>query len=149
MAYLETKVHVVFVHGQHWSLPWARRTNSPRLSPIYFMSMLLLYSHLRLRLPSVPLTSGFPAKFLHAFITSTLPATCPANRSLFHLFSVYYLFSLCAGLLDAVSRSTASKEYLKCLPAVLRNYGIQITIAQLQQCTHLHFHICNKRTSLF
>jgi hypothetical protein len=47
------------------------------------------------------------------------------------------------GWLDAASRSTATKECLICLAAVLSNYGIHMIITQLQQCTDLHFHMRN------
>jgi hypothetical protein len=53
------------------------------------------------------------------------------------------------GWLDAGSLSTACKEYLKRLPALLLNYGIHMTITQLQQCTRLHIsNTDTRRTAL-
>jgi hypothetical protein len=53
------------------------------------------------------------------------------------------------GWLDAGSLSTACKEYLKRLAALLLNYGIHMTITQLQQCTHLHIsNTDTRRTTL-
>jgi hypothetical protein len=46
--------------------------------------------------------------------------------------------------LDASSRSTASKEWLKCLLAVSCNYGVHAANTHLQQCNNLHVHIYNR-----
>ena len=59
------------------SYPYAE--SSPCLHPIYWRSILILSSHLRLGLPSDLLLSGLPTTFLYAPVLSPILATCPAH----------------------------------------------------------------------
>jgi hypothetical protein len=64
----------VFTGALHWSLSRARSIIPSH--PIYLKAILILSTHLRLGFPSGPSPSGFPTNILHAFLFSTIRATC-------------------------------------------------------------------------
>jgi hypothetical protein len=80
---------------RHLSLSWASPIQSiyPHLSS--WRSILILSTHLHLGLPSGLLPSGFPAKTLHAPLSSLIRGTCPAQFI----------------LLDFITRTILGEEY--------------------------------------
>ena len=63
----------------HLSLSWASPIQSIYPHPTSWKSFLMLYTHLRLGLPSGLLPSGFPTKTLYTPLFSPIHATCPAH----------------------------------------------------------------------
>ena len=80
---------------RHLSLSWANPIQSIYPHPTSWRSILILYTHLRLGLPSGLFPSGFPTKTLYAPLSSPICATCPA-----HLI-----------LLDFITRTILGEEY--------------------------------------
>ena len=64
---------------RHLSLSWASPIQSLYKHPTSWRSILILYAHLRLGLPSGLLPSGFPTKTLYTPLSSPICATCPAH----------------------------------------------------------------------
>jgi hypothetical protein len=60
------------------SLFWAISIQSIQSHPISLRSILILFIHLPLDLPSGLFPSGFPAYVLYAFLFFPIRATCPA-----------------------------------------------------------------------
>ena len=63
-----------------WSSPYAQRPTSWR-------SIFVLYSHLRLGLPSGLFPSGFPTKTLYSHLLYPIRATCPTHLILLDLLT--------------------------------------------------------------
>jgi hypothetical protein len=58
-------------------------------TPSYLRSILILYAHLHLGLPSGLFPSGFPTNILHAFLFYPIHATCPAHLILLNLIILF------------------------------------------------------------
>jgi len=74
----------VFIRSHQLSLASARKS-SPRLPTLFLLrSFLILFSYLCLDLPN----GLFPAKMLHAFLISSMSATCPAHLEFLELTTI-------------------------------------------------------------
>ena len=80
---------------RHLSLSWASPIQSIYPHPTSWRSILILYNHLHLGLPSGLLPSGFPNKTLYTFLSSSIRAICPAHLT----------------LLDFINRTILGEEY--------------------------------------
>ena len=84
-----------FTSVRHLSLSWASPIQSIYPHPTSWRSILILFTHLRLGLPSGLLPSGFPTKTLYTPLSSPIRTTCLA-----HLI-----------LLDFITRTILSEEF--------------------------------------
>ena len=75
--------------ARHLSLSWASPIQSTYPHPTSWRSILLLYTHLRLGLPSGLFPSGFPTKTLYTPLSSPIRATCPAHL----ILTIYNMWS--------------------------------------------------------
>jgi len=64
---------------RHLSLSWASPIQSIYPHPTSCRSILILFTHLRLGLPSGLFPSCFPTKTLYTPLSSSIRATCPAH----------------------------------------------------------------------
>jgi hypothetical protein len=78
IAFYGTQRFTTVFIARHWSLMWARCIQSTTFHPISLRSILILFSHLRLGLPSSLYPSGFPTRTLYAFPISPMRLTCTA-----------------------------------------------------------------------
>jgi hypothetical protein len=83
------KFITVLTRTLHWSISWARSIQSHPYHPRPLRSILILSTHLCLRLPSGLFPSGFPTNILYAFLFSPTRSTCPA-----HLLDLTILITL-------------------------------------------------------
>ena len=77
------------------SLSWASPIQSIYPHPTFWRSILILFTHLRLGLPSGLFPSSFPTKTLYTPLSSPIRATCPAHFI----------------LLDYITRTIVDEEY--------------------------------------
>ena len=91
----------VLTSTRHLSLSWANYIQSPQPPLTSWRSILILYSHLRLGLPSGLFPSGFRTRNLYTPLPCPIRATCPAHLillsnqldALFNVFiSLLYMF---------------------------------------------------------
>ena len=80
---------------RHLSLSWASPIQSMYPHPTSWRSVLILFTHLRLGLPSGLFPSGFPTKNLYTPLSSPIRATCPT-----HLI-----------ILDFITRTILGEQY--------------------------------------
>jgi len=71
---------------RHLSLSWASPIQSIYPNPTSCRSILILFTHIRLGLPSGLFPSGLPTKNLYTPLSSHIRATCPA-----HLILLYFI----------------------------------------------------------
>ena len=64
---------------RHLSVSWASPIQSIYPHTTSWRSILIVFTHLRLGLPSGLFPSGFPTKTLYAPLSSPIRATCPAH----------------------------------------------------------------------
>jgi hypothetical protein len=82
-AFYETRrFNTMFTRALHLSLSWDISIQSILFHPIALWSILILFAHLRLGLPSCLLLSGFPTNILHAFLFSPIRATGSGHLTL-------------------------------------------------------------------
>jgi len=87
-AFCETRrFTTAFTSARHPSLSWASSIQSMPPHPTSLRSILILFSHLRLGLPSGLFLSGFPTKNLYTPPLSTIRATCPTHLILLDLIT--------------------------------------------------------------
>jgi len=72
---------------RHLSLFWASPIQSTYLHPTSCRSILILFTHLRLGLPSGLIPSGFPTKSLYTPLSRPIRATCSAHLILLNVFT--------------------------------------------------------------
>jgi hypothetical protein len=75
----------------HKSPPWARSIHSIPPHPISLRSILILFTHLCLGLPSGLFPFGFPTNILYALLFALSHATCPTQLILLDLIMLYIL----------------------------------------------------------
>ena len=80
---------------RHLSISWGSPIQSIYPHPTSWRSILILYTHLRLGLPSGLFPSGFPTKTLYTPLSSPICTTCPAHFI----------------LLDFITRTILGEEY--------------------------------------
>jgi hypothetical protein len=81
----------VFRRALHWFLSTARSIQSIPFHLICRRSILILFTHLRLGLPSGLFHSGFPTNILYSFLFFPIRAPCPAQLILLDLIIVIIL----------------------------------------------------------
>jgi hypothetical protein len=96
-----------FTRVRQWFLSWARWIQSTPSHPIFLRSVLVLFSHLPLGLPSGLLPYGLATKILYAFLISSMRynvsmcsncwtfwAVFPLQRAISEMFSFFFLILL-------------------------------------------------------
>jgi hypothetical protein len=93
--YATQRFITAFTRALHWSLFWARWIQSIPSHPISLRSILMLSTHLRLRLPSGRFPYGYPTNILYAFAFSPIRATFSARLKLLDLIILIILGEEC------------------------------------------------------
>ena len=87
-AFQETRRFITALTSvRHLSLSWASPIQSIYPHPTSWSSILILFTHLRLGLPSGLFPSGFHTKTLYAPLSSPVHATCPAHLILLNFIT--------------------------------------------------------------
>ena len=95
------KFITAFTSARHLFLSWANSIQSIPPHPTYWISNLILSSHLRLGLPSGLFSSGFPTRILYTPFLSPISATYTHTHTHTHThahqmaFNPYWLWSSC------------------------------------------------------
>ena len=96
-ASYETRMFITtFTTHRHLSLSWSKSIQSMPLKPTSSRSTLILFSHLRLGLPSGLLSKSSPTETLYAPLQFRTHATCPTNLI----------------LLDVITRIILGEDYV-------------------------------------
>ena len=80
-----------FTRALQYFLSWAESTQSHVLIPIYWRSVLILYSHLRLGFPKNLFAEGLPVKIVKELLPSSILATWPAHLNVLDLITLTIL----------------------------------------------------------
>ena len=86
------KFITAFTRVRHLSLSWASPIQSIYPHPTSRRSILILFTHLRLGLPTGLLPSGFPSKTLYTPLSSLIRATCPTHLILLDFITRTYVY---------------------------------------------------------
>ena len=113
---------------RHLSLFWASPIHSIYPHPASWRSILILFTHLRLGLPSGLFPSSFPTKTLYAPLSSSIRTTCPA-----HLI-----------LLDFITRTILGEEYKSFSSSLCNLLHFPVTSALLGPNIPCHLFKINK-----
>jgi len=85
----------IAIYTSHTLVPVQSQMSSIHTPPCMPLnSILILYYHLHTGPPSGLFVSGFPTKFSHLFLISTMRATCPVNLILLYLVPLNYMLKI-------------------------------------------------------
>jgi hypothetical protein len=109
-----------FTSARHLSLSWTSLVQSIPPHPTVWRSILILFSYLRLGLPSGLFPSGFPTKTQYMPLLFPIRAACPAHLILLDFMTRTYIrweyrslnSSLCSFLHYPVTKSLSGSKYL-------------------------------------